>query len=266
MRTVPFLLVLGLQAAVVAQTLVVDAANGPGTHYTDLATAVAAAPEGAMLQVRPGQYGPFQVLAKSLTISFAAGAHIRTPNSWSMAVGIDGLGAGQSVFLRGLQFDPYVGALDLRDNLGFVDIEGAATTNALVTAQNCDRVRLLGFAFTSGTQVTASNVVFERCSIRGSTFAAAPGLTQNGGSVQLVESTVDGGEGFTSVTAGPAVLMNGGSLRALGGGHLSRGAIFYNNGSSPPPPHAISGTGTVRIDPSVDLPANQTIGPCIVVT
>ncbi|MBL8725028.1 MAG: hypothetical protein JNK49_13340 [Planctomycetes bacterium] len=264
MRSVPLVFLLSLQTVGYAQAIIVDANNGPGTHYTDLAAAVAAAPEGAMLEVRPGQYNPLQIFGKSLTISFASGAQILTPNSG--AVGIEGLGVGQSVFLRGLQFGPYTGTMVFHNNLGFVDVTAAANTNGSVFVQSCDRVRIHGLVCPLGVRVTASQVVFERCSLRGRSGAVEPGLTQHGGSVQLVESTVDGGEGFTSVTAGPAVQMYGGSLRALGGGRLHRGAVLHSNSSTPPPPHAIGGYGTVRVDPSVDLPATQTIGPAIALT
>ena len=44
---------LPLASALVAQTYVVDAANGPGSQFTDLPTAVAAVPDGATLLVRP---------------------------------------------------------------------------------------------------------------------------------------------------------------------------------------------------------------------
>src|SRR5437762_9224013 len=40
----------------IAQTFIVDAANGPGTNFTEIATAVAAVPDGAVLMVRAGSY------------------------------------------------------------------------------------------------------------------------------------------------------------------------------------------------------------------
>lgn len=250
----------------VAQTVIVDANNGPGTHYTDLSVAVSAVPDGALLLVRSGEYGPVQLLGKSLTITFEVGAYFRP--SGSVSVAIEGLGSGQSVFLRGLQS---LGSMVISNNLGFVDIESTGLASSAVAVQYCevqycDRVRLKGFTFFAGVQVTSSNILFERCSIEGRGLAAGPGLTQNGGAVVLVETSVIGGVGLTNFTAGPAVLMNGGDLRALGGGQLRCGTAYINNGSQPPPPHAISGNGTARVDPDVDLPANQTIASGIALT
>lgn len=262
MRSALLLLSLGLQAIVVAQTVIVDANNGPGTHYTDLSVAVSAVPDGALLLVRSGEYGPVQLLGKSLTITFDVGAYFR--QSGSVSVAIEGLGSGQSVFLRGLQFAPNLGSMVIRNNLGFVDIESTGLARSAVAVQYCDRVRLKGFTFFDGVQVTSSNILFERCSIEGRGLASGPGLTQNGGAVDLVETSVTGGVGLTNFTAGPAVLMNGGNLRALGGGQLRCGLASINNGSQPP--HAISGNGTVRVDPDVNLPANQTIAAGIALT
>jgi hypothetical protein len=152
----------------------------------------------------------------------------------------------------------------IRNNLGFVDIESTGLARSAVAVQYCDRVRLKGFTFFDGVQVTSSNILFERCSIEGRGLASGPGLTQNGGAVDLVETSVTGGVGLTNFTAGPAVLMNGGNLRALGGGQLRCGLASINNGSQPP--HAISGNGTVRVDPDVNLPANQTIAAGIALT
>ena len=54
--------------------VVVDAAGGPGSHYLDLPQAVAAAPDGARVFVRPGSYRPFQVAGKALHIRGAGPA------------------------------------------------------------------------------------------------------------------------------------------------------------------------------------------------
>ena len=45
-----------LSPARLAQTFVVDVANGPGTNFTSIATAISAVPDGATLLVRPGVY------------------------------------------------------------------------------------------------------------------------------------------------------------------------------------------------------------------
>ncbi|MCB9892331.1 MAG: hypothetical protein H6833_11825 [Planctomycetes bacterium] len=51
-----------------AQVFVVDAAGGPGSHFTDLPTAVVTVPSGSILKVRAGTYAPFQIANKGLVI------------------------------------------------------------------------------------------------------------------------------------------------------------------------------------------------------
>jgi hypothetical protein len=60
-----------LAAGASTQTFIVDASGGPGTAFVDLPVAVAAVPDGAVLDVRPGVYTPFAVANKSLTIVVA---------------------------------------------------------------------------------------------------------------------------------------------------------------------------------------------------
>jgi len=261
-----------LPAALAAQSFVVDASNGPGTHYTSLAAAVSAVPEGAVLIVRAGSYDPMSIQSKSLTVFCDAGAVIQTPLPWGVeALVIDGLGPQQSVVIRGLAIGVNRAALTIRNNEGLVDIEAAAVQlgGVGIYAASCDRVRLRGFrspvgVVPVGVVIVSSNVVFEHCTLTGSTFATNPGLTQTGGTVQLVGCIVDGGLGFTHFTAGPGILMNGGSLRMLGGGRVQAGSAAYPNGSLPQ--HAIAGTGSVRLDPSVQLLATQTLGAGIQMT
>ena len=70
-----------LLAPLKSQTIFVDTNNDPGTHFTDLPTAVAAVPDGAVLQVRAGSYSGFSVSGKGLSILGAAGVSITSPIS-----------------------------------------------------------------------------------------------------------------------------------------------------------------------------------------
>lgn len=53
---------------------IVDAANGPGTNFTDLPAAIQAAASGDTVLVRSGTYAPFAVAGKALTIRGAGAA------------------------------------------------------------------------------------------------------------------------------------------------------------------------------------------------
>src|SRR4026207_188330 len=68
-RQAPEVPVLGFVLAFVLPTIwIVDANSGPGTHFTDLPAAVAAAQSGDTILVRSGNYTAFYVTGKALTI------------------------------------------------------------------------------------------------------------------------------------------------------------------------------------------------------
>jgi hypothetical protein len=65
-----------------AEVLVVDPANGPGTDFTSLSAAIAAAATGDVLLLRSGNYqGAFVVAGKSLSIVADEGAQVTISNS-----------------------------------------------------------------------------------------------------------------------------------------------------------------------------------------
>ena len=78
-------------------TWLVDANNPPGTNFTDLPPAVAAAQSGDVIRVRAGSYSGFAVAGKSLTIR-GDGQVLCTVGRSEFAV------AGESVRLSGLRF------------------------------------------------------------------------------------------------------------------------------------------------------------------
>ncbi len=84
MRPIPSLaaaLLLGIASAH-AGVLVVDAANGPGTDFTSLSTAISAAQNGDLLLMRSGTYdGEFRILDKAISIVADAGANVVVTNS-----------------------------------------------------------------------------------------------------------------------------------------------------------------------------------------
>ena len=82
-------------SAAMAQTYVVDAANGPGTHFTDIPAAVAAVPDGAVLEVRLGAYSPFTIAGKGLSVLFGSGATVSGVN---ITVGVTGTASQQPVW------------------------------------------------------------------------------------------------------------------------------------------------------------------------
>ncbi len=241
--------VLVLGSLLSSQTFLVDINNGPGTHYTTIAAAVAAVPNGAVLYVRPGTYGGFAI-NKTVRILGDFGVAL-TPGA---NVTISGLAANQTVVLRHVRasgggvwsFSNCVGPI-------FVDrcYQSPQQVQRLGVA-NCQQVavRNYGLGASPGNgmfevTLTNSNVVFEACQIgRGnptSVTTVNAGITQTGGTLQLVDCEVRGGANpYPNATAGIAV--TNGQLRLLGVTTVNGGT---NQG------RAIVGTGGLRYEPSV---------------
>lgn len=241
---------LGLASA---QAFVVDAANGPGAQFSSIVAAVAAVPDGAVLVVRPGSYVCPTLLAKGLTLLGQPGARLVGLNG--TALRIEGLAAHQQVSVRGFLLEPVLnlGRADIvcLNNQGAVTLESIQpapsiySTRHLIATGN-DRLLCRALACNAITELSTSNAVLVGCELTASGIAA-PGLRVTGGTVQIVSGTVTGSFGL-GYAGGPAIAMNGGDLRLLGGVHVTGGL-----GVGGPSGHAVEGVGTVRVDPDVVL-------------
>jgi hypothetical protein len=242
-------------APAAAQTFVVDAANGPGTNFTDLPAAVAAAPSGAVLHVRPGTYTPFTIANKSLKVIGHRSATGAFPNLvgnlFARGLAIGPLSANQSVTVSGLdakdlqtQIPPFL--FNVTDCAGPVVLEDMALSFQVplhMTIRNCAnvhcaRVTLGAFVITGSppTQppltVLGSSVELHRLATTGyrqtTTFlTASDGMWINQQSrVVLVDSGVSGGVGLASgANGGSGIFVGGGStLHAFGTGSISGGS------------------------------------------
>lgn len=237
----------------VAQTYVVDGANGPGAQFTSLVDAVAAVPEGAVLVVRQGTYlGPV-ISGKSLTLLGEPGAVLLA--GLTGALRVDSLASHQAVLARGFGLVPIraFGRVDIvcDNNLGSVILDGLAPSSSgvagftYVTASSCAHL-LLRHVTVGSCEFQSGNTVLLGSSVVPSTNLAVA-IRQNGGTLQIVNSVVIGSVGF-GLQGGAGVHMTGGDLRVLGGGTLSGGAAV-----GALPGYAVAGTGTVRIDPTVQV-------------
>jgi hypothetical protein len=223
-----------------AQTFVVDASGGPGSHFTSLPAAVAAVPDGAVLIVRSGNYQSFALNGRGLTILGEPGAHLVS----NVPCTITGVPANRAFAMRGVNGG--VGSsparIDFQSCVGPVFVKDILY-NLLVTAHNCTQVALQECNL-SGPNVPAavfsnSAVVATRCWFS-NTFAPTT-IDMTGGSLQLVRSTVGGGY------IGNAITMNGGSVRM---GDLCSADV------SLPTAFAVTGTGVLRRSPGI------VVGPC----
>src|SRR5262245_34507433 len=164
-----------LALAVPAQTFLVDAAGGPGTNFTDLPPAIAAVPDGAILLVRPGTYGPIALNNKGLSILATAPGVQLAPTA--PAILVQNLPTTKSVTLRdgraqnGSSFLP----AEVANCAGLVLFDGYEYTNSQtgmsssvglrvqssqqVVLRNC---RILAY---EALEVGNSNVVAEQCEL-----------------------------------------------------------------------------------------------------
>ena len=260
--------------------VVVDAANGPGTNFVDVQAAVLAAPDGSVLLVRPGAYAPVTIDGKGVTVLAESSFTIQG------SLSILNTNAQQRVVVRGFVMGGFGNNVVLSNAAGPVTLDavgqslqshGWGQTVLIVSDGQQVLVRngtVVGTAYASAAcWVTNSSVVFENCALRGSPSQftsqgggplATPALVANASTVQLVDSSAEGGAGAVFVwifgpiylPAAEAVVLQGGSLRATGlATHFIAGGMHPVQPQSP----AITGSGVARIDPAL-LVAGQPTG------
>jgi hypothetical protein len=237
-----------LAATAVAQTFVVDEANGPGAHFTDLPTAVYSVPDGAVLLVRPGLYESPILNSRSLTLFGEPGARLLPAVTGGLSIG--SLAPHQSIVVRGFTFAANIGigAYEIRcaQCAGAVVLEqlnGPAGILSTIDATSCDRLLVRNSVFSTACRLRDCNTVLENCTIAPIGPAGATALQITRGTTQVVGGTLHGVTGYLN-QGGPAVASDNAALRVLGAATLAGGA-------GQPQGFAVAGTGTLRIDPGV---------------
>jgi hypothetical protein len=214
---------------------IVDAANGPGTNFTDLPAAVAAAASGDTIIVRSGTYSAFHASGKSLTIR-GAGFTTTTvsnpppPGSPYQQTTIENVPAGTPFFIDGLQLSPPAPWVTGQINAA-IQALGSSTVVVLadVKAQGISGQDLSlptgtpGLYLAGGARVHAT-----RCLFYGGhafTFQAGVGAWVTNGCVLAADaSTFVGGGGYLAYSAG------GAGLRVQGGlATLTRSSVYGGN-------------------------------------
>lgn len=178
-------------AVALAQTVhVVDKANQPGTDFTSLAGAVAAAVDGDTLLVRPGNYGEaFTLDGLALTIvADGPPASVQVLN-----IDVRNLAADEHVTVRGLLLSPQLfgllPAMSIDDCDGRVHLEDCTFTSAAIGTNGIVRVD------------DARAVTISRCSIApaiGGSFSEAS-LVVLDSNMALVDTIVSGADGSETV-------------------------------------------------------------------
>ncbi|MEZ5967131.1 MAG: hypothetical protein R3F56_25070 [Planctomycetota bacterium] len=250
------------------RTFVVDAANGPGTTFTDLPPAVAAATDGDQIVVRPGAYGSVST-GKALTI-------LAEGSSWSApAIEISGLAAGRDFVLSGFHSSGAAPRLRVHACAGRVLLHRVQLTQSFldftqapgleidacalvrVADSRCDgrpalaasdsTVQVLGSRLAGGAAVSNSALV----------VASTPALALTGGRLELTDSGLTGGAGATGAQTrapSPALVAVGGTLRVAG--PSATAFLAAGTGTTIATPALLGTLGSLRIDPSVQLGAH----------
>lgn len=196
------LAVLAVPALAQAPTFVVDAANGPGTHYTNLQTAVSSVPDGSNLVVRSGNYGSLDVGQRGVALLGEPGATI-------FLLSIHDTIASQRVLMAGMTV---AGRIDVQNAAGPVVLDGNGQSLAgagfyAVRILTSSQVHLRRWTVpTPSVQwpmfVTSSNVVVDQCTVTGRNFGGASvpnqaAITAFSSTLQLVDTYCRGGNGGT---------------------------------------------------------------------
>ncbi|MCU0866845.1 MAG: hypothetical protein MUC36_23920 [Planctomycetes bacterium] len=240
------------------QTIIVDANNGPGTAFTSIAAAVGAAPDGAVLSVRPGTYAPFVIDDKSLTILGGPGVVV---SGVAGVVSVRNLASSRRVAMRGLAMTGVTAPSQLLfvNNSGLVTVEEcvpAVGPGLVCSASQSRQLRVVNCVFRAAAapvtlidcNTTFVNMDFPLTNI----FAA--GLRVSGGSTDLVDCDVFG---LDVPTAIPVQFMAPGTVRLLGATRL------VNNASGSSTEFGATGPGIVIRDPGAQIVAGAPtpVGP-----
>jgi len=246
-----------------AQTFVVDVANGPGTNYVSIAAAVAAVPDGAVLLVRPGNYGGFVISGKGLAVLGGTGVGITGP------VFVDSTSPTQSVVLRGLTLNSLMLCYSAAIKIGVTNCSGPLLLEDITTpggflfgrcvgtplrALNCPQLVVRNCGLAGRTEVESSTVTFEGGDLFG-WIAESPNLDTSGilllnSTVQMTDAAVRGGDGFATSTPGsPGIELQGSDLRLLAGSSVAAGTGV----GLAPATVVASGTNQLRVETSVPV-------------
>lgn len=257
-------LLVGFAAAVApAQTYIVDINNGPGTNFTSLDAAATAAPDGAVLIVRAGNYPGMTILGKGLKVLAEPGVVVFGAQVFASAISVGYVPAGKSVVLRGMTiaagFPGWTGRVAVGNCQGTVLMENLqvnATNFARLDLQQSSGVLVSNLQRNSGS--LSVNVVQSQVAIENSTIGSTSGsaIVITGGTLQLRDCVAAGGL-FTAPAN--AIEMHGGDVRILGATALQAGLATTAQA-------CVGGTGTVRYEPSVTFSGGAPFDPGIVAT
>ncbi|MEM7199402.1 MAG: hypothetical protein AAF628_04000 [Planctomycetota bacterium] len=243
-------------------TWVVDAAGGPGAHFTTLQSAVDFAVGGDTLLVRQGDYQEFTAWGKGLTILGDPGARVVDVTS-----GIVNVPATERFVLRGLDFVCtgfcQGSSLNIGFNAGPIHLEDVAFANRLeagISVNTCAQLTMTNCRGNArgclSTQL--STVALTDCDFYGEIgvylLGSPGGVRVLSGTVEIAGGSYRGGDGQGTgpfqVVAGPGIEVFGGSVSITGNDTIVEAGNWAEGGQV-----ALSAgfSTVVKLDPAVSL-------------
>lgn len=228
------LLLAVLIARLVGQRfIVVDPLNGPGTNYTDMVTALAAANhKDRILYRNPTSFPPDWTIAKGVTIMAEVNGGIPLPR----LVTIKNIPATEAVTLvrfygNAVFPPPLINDLTIDNCGGIVNIEESYFTKITVTG--CSLVSMQGCSWSVLAPVR-SHVVLAKCVARPMIAPYGPVIQAKQARLELADCQFDGDGGELTVTCylvrlpGSAASLDGCTLSFHGDHNIFRGGWMYN--------------------------------------
>jgi len=275
----PALVLFTLATVMPAQTFVVDPANGPGTHFTNLQTALTAVPDGATLIVRAGSYGPIELNGKGVTI--VGGSGVMLSGLDRPAIHVTNLAPHQSFSLRGafMGWANPGAQVHFAGNAGRVLLQEftyAHTTSPWLASfgspppsgilvENCAQVALRNCSVFASNAIDAigSHLDLESCTLRGTgsttvsyhnpVHAGTPALRLQSCTARVAVCSLTGGPGPLLSRLPSAAIATNASVLSLGGQTTVVAGTPIGITVAVP---AITGSGSLRRDPLVFLAPN----------
>jgi len=245
------LLLVCATARAQSPVLVVDDDGGPGVDYTSIAAAVDVASPNSVILVGAGNYGPFEIVSRSLMLVAESGAVVKVQGGEDLelapAIVVRDLGANDAVVLEGLQAAGTMGfffsigtpALRIDGCAGQVWVQdcqltgGSGTFLAIPALEvvDSDNVLVIGGTMQGqtyfdngvtplrGAGVQASGSRIHLWDTQATGGAGAPGADLLNGFLFASRSVLQGGQGVGLLAGfGCQLMLNGGTGLHLGTG------------------------------------------------
>lgn len=275
---VPVLLAATTCVASAQQTWIVDAANGPGTHFTDVPPALAASSDGDTIVVRSGVYSN-AITSRGVTMLGEGNPMlVAGPVGVGLvlrALSLSGLQSGRTFVMRGFQLHGGTNSIGAEISacnghvvLADVAAGGPFTAQSLQVSNSPD-VTVMRSTLSSVVRADISTLALREVACRGQDAFAWPtggilvhsnaGLSAIRCEVSICGGTFIGGGGILPGSPDqPGIALEGCTTHIAAGGSM---AIAPGQRTGAPVPSIFSNGGTLVLDPSIAASFGGTTPP-----